>query len=158
VPEGLRLFGDDAAQLAGDIVVKALQSFWDRSYPRWDPDLGRGLNAYFMTYCLMKLPDAYQSWFRREVQPTTNAISLDDIAELCGKAKFEDQIELLELIRLVAGRDPRTLRILVLRRDGHSISDICRLLREDGVLMTKRGISTLLRELRQRLQDEETAG
>ena len=94
--DGLRLNGDDATALAGDVIVKALRYFRRRGLTEWDPEKGRSCEAYFLTCCLMMVPDAYQAWDRWRPRPTADRVYLDDLGELNEPAspeRFERLVE-----------------------------------------------------------------
>lgn len=74
IPEGLRLSRDDADALGVDVLIKSIDSFRVKvlAQNRWHPEGGASLTTYFIGWCLMHLPTAYEQWNRRENprQPT----------------------------------------------------------------------------------------
>jgi hypothetical protein len=157
VPESLRLADDrDARCLAVEIVVTALRSFRTKR-TSWDPQLGRSIESYFVGFCLMKLPDAYKAWARREVVPAEDRVDLDDLLEVADPGRFEDLVDLHDQIRRIVGDDPGIERAVQLREDGFTFSEISR--QSDGArsLRTGRKVSDALKKVGQRLHEEESA-
>jgi hypothetical protein len=133
VPEGLRLDGDAAAELAGDIVMAALRTFRSNALPSWEPARGKDLRSYFVGYCLMKLPDAHRSWYRREVASRREMLSLDEVGDVLGEGtSVEDIVVTRDVVARVVERDPLLPVIVRMMMAGYRLSEIDEKLRADG--------------------------
>ena len=137
VPENLRLFGDDAAELAADIVMSALRAFPSKALPIWDPTRGKGLRSYFVGFCLMKLPDAYRGWYRREVASRPGTLSYEETADLAGTGVGPDDIVAMrdELDRL-SDKDPLVRVIARMKGAGYTHTEIAEKLQAEGISIT----------------------
>jgi len=65
VRHDLRLDGEDACELACDIVTRAVRAFPARLSTAWDPDKDPSLRNCFITCCLTELPSAHRDWSKR---------------------------------------------------------------------------------------------
>lgn len=159
VPEGLRVPRQDAHDLAVDTAVLAMRSFHN-AVPRWDPALGRGLRSYFVGFCLMKFPDAYQSWRRRGEVAGDDTVPSGpgaDRADPADPAPTPEEIATWRARFDHVARTPVERRVLHLAVEGSSRSEIIRQLRDDGVPMTRRKLASLFERFARRARDEESA-
>ena len=159
VPEGLRLNGDDATELAGDIVMAALATFRSTALPSWDPARGKDLRSYFVGYCLMKLPDAHRSWYRREVASRREALSIDEAGDVLGAGtSFEDIVATHDVIDRLARHDPLLVVIVRMKMAGFSVPEIDEELRSAGRNVPDGKVALLWRRFVRRLRDRSIGG
>ncbi len=140
IPPDLHLSHEQADALACEVVAVAIRSFPGQALPKWEQARGRSLRSYFVSWCLMKLPDAYQQWHRREVTQGVALVPVDEIAGLSdGDPSPDELVTMREAIADHAEDDPLGYRILELRTEGYTYSAIGELLRsEDPHMNAKR--------------------
>lgn len=162
VPFELDESPDEAEMVVVDMLEMALRNFWGRPLRTWEPTGGSRVTTYFVTYCFMQLPGAYDKFFRREVRPLL----------MCASAEPDDDLftdpdegpeaiaELREQVAKLAKGDRRLLRILLLRVAGCTLREIAERLSEDGPHTTEGQVRGALhkvardaRELRRRRDD-----
>lgn len=72
IPEGLRLFGDEARAVAAELMIRSIKAFRSKTLmnpkpeKRWRADGGSSIKSFFVGRCLMEFPDVYQQWARQE--------------------------------------------------------------------------------------------
>lgn len=154
VPVGLNLEGQEARDLAIDIIEMALRDFRTSALPTWDPARGSSVKTYFVTWCLMKLPAAYERWYRREVAPLVGRAPVEEIARLADLDPGpEDLAWLRERIRELARNDRLIQRILLMRLEGYAYSQISKTLSDEGTHMSEKKVRGRLRDLGRRAYD-----
>jgi len=139
VPAELDSSITEAEMVAVDMLVMAMRGFWGDPFGKWDPGSGSRVKTWFVTYCLMQLPGAYEKFFRREVKPLL-AIASTELADelLADRDPGPEEIaELRARITQVARSDRRLQRMLLLRLDGYTHREIAERLSEDGPLTTE---------------------
>jgi hypothetical protein len=150
LPEQLRLPDGEADTLAVEIVTASLRSFRAR-LPVWDPDGGASLKVYFVTWCLMQLPDAYGRWYRREARPQARVVQLDEVSEAADTDPGPEVVVVADdHLASLTRSDPSLRRILVLRLDGFTVREIAKILADEGTPMTEGQVRRKLRDLRRR--------
>lgn len=84
IPENLQLKGDDAHELAAELMIAAVEAFRTKTLMKhkWRPTGGASLKTFFVGRSLMTLPDVYVRWERdnhRSMSALRNAdLSPDD--------------------------------------------------------------------------------
>jgi hypothetical protein len=135
VPQGLRVNAHEADWLVAEILAVALRTFVRTSLPKWDPALGRSLDAYFMTWCLMKLPDAYEAWHRREVGQSVVQVSVDEsIDPPDRRPRPDDIVAMRDALRELGLEDHLAYRVLLLKIEGYKLLEIEEFLTGEGFL------------------------
>lgn len=149
IPPDLHLSHEQADALVCEVVAVAIRAFPSQALPKWEPGRGRSLRSYFVSWCLMKLPDAYQQWHRREVAQGVALVPVDEMVSLSGTDPTPDDIVAMrEALADHAFDDPLGYRILELRLEGYTYSAIGELLGSEEPLMNaKRARSRHLRFL-----------
>jgi hypothetical protein len=159
VPVDIDASREEVELVAIDMLVLALDSFWPRHRERWDPDGRASLQTYFVTYCLMQMPRAYDKVYRRELRPVM-IIAADGLdADLPDTDLGPEAIaELRERVAQLARGDRRLQRMLLLRLHGCTQREIASTLSNEGSLTTEGQVRGALRRLaRSAREPEETA-
>jgi DNA-directed RNA polymerase specialized sigma24 family protein len=91
IPENLYLTADEAAGLAGELMITVVESFRHKvlAAGKWDANQGASLKTFFVGWCLMHLPDCYLRWNRLE-RSTGWTESLDDPSFTPGPMTLRD--------------------------------------------------------------------
>jgi hypothetical protein len=146
----------EAEMVVVDMFVMAMRGFWGKPFDRWDGASGSSITTYFVTYCLMQLPGAYDKFFRREVKPLLAFVSTELATEQLADADPgpEQIAELRDQITDLAKRDRRLQRMLLLRLDGSTHREIAERMSEEGPLTTEGQVRGELNRLARRARDQ----
>jgi hypothetical protein len=148
VPQVLPLSDDQAESLVTEVLALALRTFTRTSLPKWDAVGGRSVDAYFVTWCFMKFPDAYDAWRRREGTQFAVLLTPEDHGGPTDeRPRPEDVVATRDAVRQLCERDPTVHRVLVLVLGGHKLGDIETTMVAEGVLKSE------VRRARRRLTD-----
>lgn len=146
IPEGLKLWPDDAHAVATDLVIHSIAAFRDKTLmnpnaeKRWRPDGGASIKTFFIGRCLMELPDIYQRWARQEKRfrkqgaryaalPQGERSGPHIDPELAGSAAA-----MLEELR--QDNDKETMAMFELQLAGFRYDEIAEMLASVGISMT----------------------
>jgi hypothetical protein len=74
-----RLTGDDASEMANEIIARALNKFRDKVLKPgvWSPQGGACLSTMFLTQCIFQFPNVYRHWLLE-----TKRAPVDDLEDL----------------------------------------------------------------------------
>jgi hypothetical protein len=148
LPDELRYSGREAESLVHEILVDALRTFRDKCLPDWEPGRGLKLTSYWLNWCLMLLPDAYQRWYRREVRPRLGTVSADVIAEAIDRDPLAEDIACARRTVQARGKeDPLAQRIVLMRDAGFRWPEILEDLSAQGTPITAREARRRVRKL-----------
>lgn len=151
-----KLANDQATSLAGDVVMSAWRYFMPKALEKWDPTLGRRLESYFVTTCLMKLPDVYPTWARKELRPAQEWVSLDGLAETVQSDSDPEGVAVLrDRLRRIERDEPVMWAVGCLAATGMNNQKIARTLSRDGFLMSRGRVGEIRRDFTQRARDEQ---
>jgi len=132
IPENLQLPQDQAEELAGLLVTRALIVFRETlANPKttWRIDGGASIKTYFVGGCLMVLPDVFEPWWRDE-QPI---LGLVDPLELLPEEvpSLDDPAQAVEsLLRVEAhfAGAPVVREMFMLQNRGYLLAEIAEML------------------------------
>lgn len=151
-PPGALTRPDVAEELASETVAKALYCFRQTVLipGRWDPARGASIKTFFIGQCLIRFPNIYRTWLRKEV---SRDLLVDDLAIIDRPASGgppTDPVELAvirqEIDTRLADAPPRTRTMLVLLAAGWTQQDIGALLG-----LTEKAVQHAVAYYRQRL-------
>lgn len=153
-PELGPIYGDDAAELAGEVVAVAIHYFRKTVLKRhrWDPKGGASLRTFFIGQCLIRFPDVYRPW-RKEAGrdiPTENVVCDDRDSPDDLEITVVQRIEIDQALREI---DERTGQVLRLLADGLTQKEIARTMAEqNGEPMSAKAVEAILYRHRRRQQ------
>jgi hypothetical protein len=172
IPPGLQLVGDDAHELASEVVMHSIEAFRTKTlmHPnpakRWHPGVGASLRTFFIGRSLMELPDVYVPWERRrqrdrrqlaygadQWEQATSRLSSARDTEPHHKAVAAVTLERLDVDRVA-------LAMLQLQEDGYSYEEIAQMFIDAGIDASARSVASRIHRLKQkaRKQTEVTDG
>lgn len=163
IPEGLTLIGDDAHELATELIIEAIPAFRIKTLmnpdpiKRWRPDGGATLRTFFIGRCLMELPDVYVRWDRRCRRARSQLVDperwLDLTANVPSPRSTEPHHQAVAVIALkqIAG-DHDALLMLRLQDAGYSYAEIAEMFTDAGIDSTTDSVRSKIFRLKQRIQ------
>jgi|SRR2546429_937825 len=150
---------DDRAEIANEVVCKALQLFHYRGLVgmHWRPEEGATMMTYFIGSCLDQFSNEFRRWLTGESKH-----SLEDATDTFECAPppanpdpFESLITDVDFQRLLAQLPPRQRRALELHLMDHSHREIADML---GAGTTTRSVENLIRRAREGLRKRLEGG
>jgi len=123
---------DDAAEIAGETVARAIRAFREKVLipGRWDPSKGASLRTYFVGQCLFQFANVFRAWVSEQDIPPVDLDTLVKEFEL--QTPRKDMVHLAEFSQVIAqlkgvrDDDPRRIRALVAM--GYTHADIAEML------------------------------
>jgi hypothetical protein len=161
LPEGLRLVGDDAHELATELIIVSIEAFRTKTlmHPnpskRWRPEGGASLRTFFVGRCLMELPDVYEAWIRKN-KPNGELLTDEPLKweRVFLDGPEEKAVASVEVEALHAYHDSTTLLMFQLQADGYSYVEIVEMLWDAGIEVTEGSVRSRLTRLRSKLGRE----
>lgn len=158
IPEGLRLWPDDAHAVATDLVIRSIAVFRERTLmnprpdKRWRPDGGASIKTFFVGRCLMELPDTYRRWARQENRFRQEGALYAALEREESPGQHIDTESAGSAAATLRGlrqdNDRTTMAMFELQSAGYSYDEIADMLTSVGIGMTKAQVRTRMSRAR----------